>query len=204
MLFQIEQSVLQVQKIIQQNKILKENNQPPISIISISCGFDCLPDYKKNGAKLSKIIQLAKDEGIAVITCEDKSAYRIYPVNANPSGDINSSQDYRIWDAFKDDDEYYKDEEILDQTLLIPGQHRTTAGMHNDYRYDGSVGGGQSWTIPYLAGVFAQAKQVRPDITFDEFYKIALETADKCYNYDDKRYIGKLINPVKIIQAIKL
>ena len=44
----------------------------------------------------------------------------------------------------------------------------------NDYVY--YCQGGLSWSIPYLAGLYALACQVKPDITPELFWRTALET----------------------------
>lgn len=194
-----------INQIIEQNKQLKTEGKTPISVISISCGFDMLNDYEQNYQTLKASIDNAKQEGIAVITCDmNLDNKNRYPVGANPNGDINSSENYKIWANLRKDDWYLdivsKDEK--DKTLLIPGEYRTVAGQYNDYRYEGADGG-ESWTVPYLAGCFALAKQVDTNITYEEFYAKALETADDCYNYDDNNYIGRIINPQRLIATIQ-
>ena len=194
-----------INKIIEQNKELKAEGKPLVSVISISCGFDTLDDYEQNYQKLRKTIDNAQNQGIAVITCDmNRDNKNRYPVGANPQGDINSPNNYRIWALLRRDDWY---SEVVTQNekgknLLIPGEYRTVAGQYNDYRYEGADGG-ESWTIPYLAGCFALAKQINPNITYDEFYMLTLKTADDCHNYDDSGYIGKIINPQKLISVIQ-
>jgi hypothetical protein len=53
---------------------------------------------------------------------------------------------------------------------------RTTASPTgvNDYVFYRE--GGWSWSIPYIAGVYALAAQVKPDITPDVFWSTALQT----------------------------
>ena len=194
-----------INKIIEQNKQLISEGKPPISVISISCGFDMLDDYEQNYNELKETINNAENNGIAVITCDMNrdNKYR-YPVGANPEGNINSSDNYKIWNALRRD-RWYAESVSKDQkqkTLLIPGEYRTVAGQYNDYRYEGADGG-ESWTVPYLAGCYGLAKQVNPNIKYEEFYALALETADDCYNYDDKNYIGRIINPERLIAAIQ-
>ena len=194
-----------INKIIEQNKQLISEGKPPISFISVSCGFDQLNDYEQNYSELRKAINNAETNGIAVITCDmNRDNKNRYSVGANPEGNIDSSENYRIWKNLRRDGWY--SEVVTDkekqQTLLIPGEYRTTAGQYNDYRYEGA-NGGESWTVPYLASCYALAKQVNPNIKYDEFYALALETADDCYNYDDKNYIGRIINPQRIIATIQ-
>ncbi|MBR1776190.1 S8 family serine peptidase [bacterium] len=194
-----------INKIIEQNRQLKSEGKSPISVISISCGFDLLDDYEQNYQALRTAIDNAESEGIAVITCDmNRDNKNRYPVGTNPQSDINSSSNYRIWKVLRRDD-WYSDvvpRNEKEKTLLIPGEFRTVAGQFNDYRYEGADGG-ESWTVPYLAGCFALAKQVNPNIEYGEFYATALETADDCYNYDDNNYIGRIINPQRLISTIQ-
>ena len=44
----------------------------------------------------------------------------------------------------------------------------------NDYLYCGQAT--YSWSIPKLAGFFALALQLKPDLTYDEFVNISSET----------------------------
>ncbi len=63
--------------------------------------------------------------------------------------------------------------------LLIPMGGRTTAsptGVNDYVHYDE---GGWSWVVPYVAGLYAMACQVKPDITPEEFWQKALETGDE-------------------------
>ena len=90
--------------------------------------------------------------------------------------------------------------------LLAPMDFRCTAAPNgvNDYVVYSS--GGWSWTIPYIAGVYALACQADPDITYDEFWNIALETGKsvmlKGY-YGQEYAMEKIINPVGIIDKLK-
>ena len=53
---------------------------------------------------------------------------------------------------------------------------RTTAGPTGIEDYAFYRVGGWSWSIPYLAGTYALAAQVNPDITLEEFWDAALKT----------------------------
>ena len=65
--------------------------------------------------------------------------------------------------------------------------------------------GGLSWTTPYIAGVYALACQVDSDITYKEFWKVALETAIvNETDYKGKKYVtSKIINPVGIMDELQ-
>jgi hypothetical protein len=61
-------------------------------------------------------------------------------------------------------------------TLLIPLDSRTTAAPTGGSDYAFYRHGGWSWVTPYLAGLYALACQVKPDITPELFWEKALET----------------------------
>ena len=55
-----------------------------------------------------------------------------------------------------------------------------------------------SWTVPYVAGLYALACQVNPDITPEVFWEQALNTGDV-----NKQNLGKIVNPEKLLESIK-
>lgn len=68
--------------------------------------------------------------------------------------------------------------------------------------YEGNDGC-MSWSNPWIAGMYALAKQLNPEITPEEFWQKALQTSDECHNNDDGKYVGRLINPEKLIEIIQ-
>lgn len=57
---------------------------------------------------------------------------------------------------------------------------------------------------PYLAGIYALACQVNPDITPEIFWAAALKTGElRTVHKGETKFQGKNINPVKLIQEIK-
>jgi hypothetical protein len=89
--------------------------------------------------------------------------------------------------------------------LLIPMDARTIASPTGieDYAYYG--GGGLSWVYPYLAGTYALAVQVKPEITPEEFWKLALETGKTVQvQHDGKSYpLGIILDPQALIAILQ-
>lgn len=187
------------------NKILDKNaTLPPeerTSVISISWGFDPLAsgfdDYQKALAR-------AKEEGVFIVSTRLDGDYQMNTcgLNRNPKGDLDSANSYEAGAFFKEFSENASLEE-KDNLILIPMDHRTVADQTDDssYRYEGNDGG-MSWSTPWLAGMYALAKQAKPDVTPEEFWDAAKKTSDECHNNDSNVYVGRVINPQKLIEAI--
>lgn len=88
--------------------------------------------------------------------------------------------------------------------LLIPMDSRCTASPTgvNDYVFYRE--GGMSWSVPYVAGLYALACQVKPDITPDIFWEAAEATGVNMYEDNSEiDIVGKIINPVALIESLK-
>lgn len=187
------------------NKVLDKNaTLPPeerTSVISISWGFDTIAsgfeDYQKALAR-------AKKEGVFIVSTRLYEDYGMDTngLNRDPKGDLNSPESYEAGAYFKKYAENFE-QEIKDNQILVPMDHRTVADYTDDssFRYEGNDGG-MSWSTPWLAGMYALAKQTKPNITPEEFWEAAKKTSDKCYNNDSGVYIGRIINPQKLIKAL--
>lgn len=90
--------------------------------------------------------------------------------------------------------------ELFSENMLIPVTGRTSSYINDDgekvYKYNGSFCG-NSFAICQVAGMFLLAKQINPNIRYDEFIKIAIDTAktnkDNMVKYlDGKEIIEKL------------
>jgi hypothetical protein len=65
--------------------------------------------------------------------------------------------------------------------------------------------GGWSWSIPYLAGMYALAVQVKPEITPQEFWASACNTGKTIQiEHKGKDYgFGVILDPQALIEEIK-
>jgi hypothetical protein len=90
-------------------------------------------------------------------------------------------------------------------TLWVPMDSRCTASPtgENDYAFYRS--GGWSWVAPYIAGLYALACQVKPDVTPQEFWKAALDTGDtvKVKKDGQTRSLEKIVNPARLIARLQ-
>ena len=64
--------------------------------------------------------------------------------------------------------------------------------------------GGWSWSIPYIAGVYALAAQVDPSITPEQFWSLAMQTGQtiELDHGDEMIPFGPIIDPVSLIDAL--
>lgn len=178
-----------IDRIVEINKTLPKDKK--IRVISISLGIG----GKMNGyEKALEAIEKAKQEGI----------YTVY-VGSDPyrglGRDPLKSAD-KITSFTKG--EYWKSSTYNNDRLLIPMDSRCTASPTgvNDYVFYRN--GGASWTVPYVAGLYALACQVKPDITPDVFWKEAFNTSDIVpVNDGDQKELGKIVNPIKLINKLK-
>lgn len=188
-----------IERILDMNKDLSPEEKIPV--ISISWGFaPDAPGYDK----LQEVLQRAKDEGVFVVSTALEDTHKLQTCGANrdPQLDPDKPESYEAGAFWKDDLRSFED--AKDSLLLVPMDHRTTADFWDDssYRYEGNDGG-MSWSTPWIAGMYALAKQVSPDITPEEFWQKALETSNPCNNNDDGKYVGRLLNPEKLIETLK-
>ncbi len=189
-----------IEKVLDMNKELPDGEKIPV--ISISWGFE------RDGHgwdKLQEVLQRAKDEGVFVVSTslDQTHGFDTCGANRDPQLDPNNPESYEAGAFWKENSGGNAEEN--DKLLLFPMDHRTTADFLDDssFRYEGNDGG-MSWSTPYIAATYVLAKQVNPDITPEEFWEKALETSDACNNNDGGAYVGRLINPERLIEAVKV
>ncbi len=89
--------------------------------------------------------------------------------------------------------------------LFVPMDSRTLASMCGADEYFFCSQGGWSWCTPYIAGVYALACQVKPSITPDEFWSLAMKTGQtiEIDRNGKKGPLGPIIDPVALIDTLK-
>lgn len=178
-----------IDRIVEVNKTLPEDNK--IRVISISLGIG----GKMNGyEKVYESIDKATEEGIYTVYVGSNPFFGLGREPLKNADDITSFTKGLFWQNQR----YNNDE------LLIPMDCRCTASPTgvNDYVFYRN--GGMSWSVPYVAGLYALACQVKPDITPDVFWDEAFNTSDNIYEENSTEVkLGKIINPVKLIEKIQ-
>ena len=94
----------------------------------------------------------------------------------------------------------------FENALTIPKDFRAFASPTGTEDYANWIDGGDSGVVPYLSGVYALARQVKPDITPEEFYTLAMETSSDIPYTDEsgQEYtLYNLIDPPALIAALQ-
>jgi hypothetical protein len=125
-------------------------------------------------------VERAKKAGLFVVSSSVSSSYGakfdFQGLGRNPQDDPDHFNSYRpgLWWM----DQFYGRPASSPALLLVPMDSRCTADPTGTDDYVFYRQGGWSWSIPYLAGLYTLACQVKPDITPEIFWASALETGD--------------------------
>lgn len=191
-----------IARIIEINRTLAANEK--IRVISISLGFD---PGKKGAKEVMAAIEKAKQEGIFVISSsvEETHGLRFQGLGREPMSDPDSAKSYlpgAWWEKH-----YYGDPNYLSKpTILVPMDARCTASESSPRNYVFYRNGGWSWSIPYIAGLYALACQAAPETTPETFWAAALKTGEKTtITRDGRNYdLGMIVNSEKLIEELKI
>jgi len=186
-------------------RILAFNEQLPpdkkIRVISISVGWE---PSQKGYQQITEAANKAKAAGMLVIcsSVEEVHGFAFHglgrPLLANPD-DASLSTPGLFWAQ-----EFYDGAEPPNR-LLVPMDARTTASPTGTTEYVFYAEGGWSWSIPYIAGVYALAAQVEPKITPERFWALALKTGRTIQvSHEGKSFdLGRILAPAQLIEAIR-
>jgi len=167
-----------IDRILEVNKRLSA--QSKIKVISISVGWG---PQQKGYAEVTAAVERAKHEGIFVVSSSLSATYQgklnFHGLGREPLADPERFESYRpgLWWI----DQFYAGKAAPNpeiKMLLVPMDSRCTASPTGTEDYVFYREGGWSWSIPYIAGLYALACQVRPDITPEVFWAKAVETGD--------------------------
>ena len=88
--------------------------------------------------------------------------------------------------------------------LVLPEGSKTVAHPGGPKEYGFYRMGGWSSVLPYIAGLYALACQIKPDVTPEIFWRAALATGDPiAVESDRKTYSGKRVNPARLMEALR-
>ncbi len=190
-----------IDRFIQLNATLP--NDKKIRVISMSAGYT---QDDQGAEKMDAAIQRARDAGIAVVwvSSRDPLMKPYTGMGRTPYGDPNELTGVRpgaFWEDFLYTGEYSGSD---GSALLVPMDRRTTASPAGPSEYAYFSVGGSSWTVPWIAGMYALACQVKPDVTFAEFTQAARETARPVSAVrDGTEYpYGNVISPAALLERL--
>lgn len=177
--------------IIEQNKSLPESEKIRVVSVSAAPSGPGTP-RTQNQQMWDEAVLAAQNEGMLVLDCRDDSK----------TGIIGAA----FYDPTNPDDVSLcvagypsSPERSPSERIGVPNSYRTVAEEYTErtpsYQYCGQ--GGQSWAIPYAAGVLALGWQVNPNLDNDQIINILFET---CFINKDG---CKIINPPAFIEAVK-
>jgi hypothetical protein len=188
-----------IQRVIEINKSLPADRK--IRAISLQFGWR---SESKGYQEITTAVEQAKAAGIFVISTYmlDTYGFQFNGLGRDPLAGPDEFKSYQpglLWSK-----DFYAGQ-ALQRQLLIPMDARTTASPTGTEDYAHYVSGGLSWAVPYLAGMYALAIQVKPDVTPEEFWKLALETGKTTQiQHDGKSYsLGIILDPQALMAALQ-
>jgi subtilisin family serine protease len=188
-----------VRRVLEMNQTLPQDHR--IRALSMSIGW--MPQ-DQGYAEITSAVEEARADGVFVVNTvmEDAYGFELFGLGREPLSDPEEPNSYMPADWW--DDNFYNGA-VPPEMLLVPMDSRTTASPTGFSDYAFYRQGGASWTIPYVAGMYALAVQVKPDITPEEFWAAALETGRTIQlTHEGKEYsFGVILDPQALIAALQ-
>ncbi len=195
-----------IDRVTEVNETLPEGEK--IRVIAIARGYSFTGEKEtdKRIQEMLDAIGRAGKAGIFVVTTSTNLNYDFLDAEGSiiaglgkidPAGDADDISNYTLGDWQWEAAEYYEN------SLLVPMDDRTTADMSGD-TYVFYADGGWSWTVPYVAGMYALCAQVNPEITPEEFFTKAMETSTEIERFresDGKKLTFHVLNPQALVDS---
>ncbi|MGE5458849.1 MAG: S8 family serine peptidase, partial [Methanobacterium sp.] len=192
-----------IDRILEINKTLPKGQK--IRAISISVGWG---PGTKGFKEVDEAVKRAKKEGILVVSVALPSYYdaKLMGLGRDPLADADTLASYQpgqYWQKYFYENN--KDYRSMGKTILVPMDSRCTASPTGTSNYAFYRSGGDSWIVPYVAGLYALCCQVQPDITPEQFFVDAIATGDiKVIEKNGKKYqLGTIVNPSRLIEKLQ-
>jgi hypothetical protein len=189
-----------IRRVLQINQQLPEDRK--IRVISMQIGWS---SDQAGYDDITSAVEEAKASGLMVVSSSLREifGFNFHGLGRSPLADPDEFESFEpgSWWA----DYYFQGKQRLTNTLLVPMDSRTTASPTGADEYAFYREGGWSWSIPYIAGVYALAVQVKADITPEVFWSTALQTGQTInITHEGKEYsFGVILDPVALIHALR-
>jgi len=191
-----------VDRILEINETLTDGEK--IRVIAMAIGWNA---EQKGYQEIVDAVERAKQAGIFVVSSSLRTTYdgrlTFHGLGREPYADPNEAESYGpgSWWASS----FYEGKAPAGaNTLLFPMDSRCTASPTgtNDYVFYSQ--GGWSWSIPYIAGLYALACQVKPEVTPDEFWRTGVSTGDCVeFEHEGQTYsLGTVVNPGRLLAGL--
>lgn len=169
-----------VEQILERNRDLPQAEK--VRVISKSAGQFSVREYYR---QWQAVVDEANRRGVLVVTCGSESvSYGTLKRKVGTDPDDPNCHGY----AFQNADG--------SRPVYVPVANRAVASHRGRKAYTFDTRGGDSWAVPYLAGLAVLAFQVHPTISPDEIVKLWDETATSTR-------LGPVVNPRGFIEAVK-
>jgi len=191
-----------IERVIEMNSLLPAEGR--IRVISVSMGW---PPEQKGSSAVNAAVKRAEKAGVFVISSmlqrTSGGRMNLAGLGRQAYGDPNDLASFGPG-AFWANDFYGGNPILAEQTLLVPMDARCTASPTGSDDYIYYTNGGLSWSVPYVAGLYALACQIRPDISPKGFWSASLATGDTVQIERDgfSRSLGKIVNPVRLMEKL--
>jgi len=161
-----------IRRLLEINRQLPANRK--IRVISNSVGWS---PSQEGYDEITAACEEAKAAGIFVVSCGiiEPYGFDFGGLGRHPLANPDSFESYGPcldWAKI-----FYNSAPGRDSDALwVPEDSRATASFTGGDEYVFYRQGGASWCAPYIAGIYALAAQVDPDITPERFWNLALKT----------------------------
>ncbi len=187
-------------------RVLAVNRQLPakrkIRVIAMAIGWD---PRSRGYQEVTAAAQEAKEAGMLVVcsSIAEVHGLRFNGLGRSPLADPDVAGSYEpgSWWA----EQFRVGRRRPRNALLVPMDSRTAASPHSASEYVFYRHGGWSWSIPYIAGLYALAVQTDPAITPERFWDLALATGDtiRVPGSEGDVALGPIVNAPALIKAVR-
>ncbi len=175
-----------------------------IRVISISVGWS---RGQKGFNEACAAVEKARQAGVFVISTSLEETFKLafHGLGREPLADPDAYQSFGAgsWWAksFFDGTRRF----TPGQRLLVAMDARCTASPTGATDYVFYANGGWSWSVPYIAGLYALACQVKPDMTPESFWAAAMKTGNtiQLKQGNETLEFGTIANPVALIEQVQ-
>lgn len=159
-------------------------------VISMSIGWR----PEDNGAaEIEAAIQKAHQKNVMIFACSDTDLVSLYGAGRDVATDLDDAAGYSVARLHEG-----RPLDIEPTAIFVPIDNRAYADYRDDGGYITEEKGGLSWSPPYMAGVYAMAKQIDPLLTPKSFMATVQRTS---VDVGGEKTAVPLVSPVQIIAA---